>query len=501
MAAILYALAYTAVSMRAALVSMVLLALFAPLATAQSSDRIAASFEMAEGFDDVLTLVSGEVDLRSPDIQDSAGFFRVSAVSVTGIRSACWSAGNGTGVVCADGPLTIHVPAGASFGFKTASPFDARIQAAHALVTFVDLSRTDGFDERLRVGPSAIMSLVGGTVAVGPMDVPAGLRGAFTTLEESSTIEVRTTNGTLLHTASFDDEPVFVEGSPKFPSTFASDVVVLPFGNDSTARFKPAAGPAVREGLSDERLDLLDQILRDVRFLDAGTRSTPQAIVAKAGDILSEIVNGALIRARLSDNPNSLSDVGFARFEELDVRGIGATDVSFDGSFTLVAGDLGPAFESSEVASTGLPLRWWMVALLVVAAISVAAWFILRGGAVPETAPGPQHWLARVMTAIGAVALFLIWDWQLNLVLGSSLLTTQASGGALGVLMAVQLASLTLALLLIGVPTFFAVRYGLALLHKPDLQSLSTTSGVFMTLGLGLLVLPALVSFLFNLAA
>lgn len=485
--------------MRGYAAALLVLAMLAPIATAQSSDQIEATFAMGAGFDDTLTLVSGSVDLLSSDIVASTAFFRTSSVSVEGITRACWVSNQK--LQCVDGPVTIVVPAGDSFGFMTGAPFDTRVQAEHGLVTFVDLSQADGFDERLRVGPSAIMSLVDGEIAVGPVTFAAGQRGAFTTLEANSTLEVRSPAGVVLHRATFDDKPVFVEGSPDFPASFSADVVVLPFGLDASARFKPAPDGAVREGLSNERLDLLEQVLRGVRFIDVGARNDPLVIVSKAGDILSEIVNGAIVRSRLSDDPDSLNDVGFARFESVDVRGVGASDLALEGSFTFVAGDLGPAFASSTVASEGLPVRWWMVAVLGVAGVSVVAWFWLGGGRVPKVKPGAEHWVARAMTAVGAIALFIMWDWQLNQVLGSSLLTTQATGGALGVLLAVQLASLTLALLLIGVPTYFGARYGLALLRRPELQSLSTTSGVFMTLALGALVLPALVSFLFNLAA
>jgi hypothetical protein len=96
---------------------------------------------------------------------------------------------------------------------------------------------------------------------------------------------------------------------------------------------------------------------------------------------------------------------------------------------------------------------------------------------------------------------FVVWDWQLNEVLGSSLLTTGASGSALGILVLVEVASLLMAAALIGVPAFLAVRYGLALANKPKFISLAATAGVFCTVAFGILLLPALVSFLLSLAA
>lgn len=481
---------------------LLLVLLAPPLASGQVATDHEAVFAMAEGFDDTLMVVSGDVALRSGSAASSAAYFRTSGVELRGISRACWELdlSTGTRIECAEGPLVIEVPAGSSFGFKSATAYPTRVQAPHAITTFVDLSKADGFGSRLQVGESAIMSMVQGRVTVGPIpSFPAGAAGAFLTLEPGSVAHLRGPSGILLHTLRSDEPPISVEGRPQFAGPFQADVAVVPFGNGATAEFRPAREAVAADGLSQARLEMLDEVLRNVRLIDDDAKAAPFAILDKAGTIVSEIFNGAYIRAALADDPDSLGDVGFAKFDKVGVTN-DRSDLAFDGSYTLVAGDLGPSFDSAGMAKgSGLPLLWWAVILFVVAAIAVGAWLWLREGPVASTEPGPQHWVARVASAVGAVALFLVWDWQLNRVLGSSILTTDSSGSGLGFLVAIELATMLLAALLIGLPVFLAVRYGLAALRKPHLLSLSLTAAIFLTLGLGLLVLPALVQLLLGL--
>lgn len=490
--------------MRAIPLAILAMALMAPMAGAQAAVQREAIFSMAKGFDDTLLVVSGRTSIESESITASAAYFRTSGVEVQGLSKVCWTIAlvGTTRLDCAEGPITLQIPAGSSFGFKSATPYSTSIDAPHAITTFVDMGKAGGFDGRLRTGPSAILSMVDGRVTVGTIPAfPAGSAGGFTTLESGSVIHVRGPTGILVHTMRFDEAPMLIEGRPQFLGTFGAAVAVLPFGDDAQATFAPAREAAARDGLSDARLGLLDEVLGNVRIIDADAKEAPRAILQKAGVILSEIVNGAFIRTKLSDDPNGLGDVGFAKFDDLTVTN-DRSDLTFDGSYTLVAGDLGPNFDDKGIATGGgLPLLWWTVILFVVAAIAVGAWLWLRDGPVAATEPGPQHWVARVSSAVGAVALFLVWDWQLNKVLGSSILTTGGSGSGLGLLIAVELATMLLAALLIGVPVFLAVRYGLAAWRKPHLLSLSLTAAIFVTLGLGLLVLPALVRALLDLFA
>lgn len=489
--------------MRGLLLAVIALAMTAPLASAQDPIRQEATFSMAEGFEDTLLVVSGRTTLDSDSITTSAAYFRTSGIEVGGITRICWTVefASTAREDCADGPITLEVPAGSSFGFKSATPYSTRISSPHALTTFVDLSKADGFDGRLQVGESAILSMVDGRVAIGQIPAfPPGATGGFTALEANSVVHVLGPGGIRLHTMRFDDAPMILEGRPQFRGPFQAEVAVVPFGNGAEATFKPAKESVAAEGVDDARLGMLDQVLRNVRLIDGAAKEAPLAILDKAGPILSEVFNGAFIRTRLSDDPESLGDVGFAKFTQLTVTNE-RSDLAFDGSYTLVAGDLGPSFDDSGLERTGgLPLLWWTVILFVVAAIAVGTWLWLRDGpVVPEG--GPQNVVARIASAVGAIALFLVWDWQFNRVLGSSILTTEGDGSGLGLLIVVELATMLLAALLIGLPVYLAVRYGLAAARKPHLVSLSLTAAIFITLGLGLLVLPALVELLLSLFA
>lgn len=489
-------------AVRAVALALLALALVVPAAEGVLAKRQEASFPMAQGFEDRLVIVSGTATIDTPVVAASSGFFRVDRTVVEGVSRVCWQAILDVPLQCAQGPFNLVIPEGSSFGLNSPKAFPIKVAAAHALTTFVDLSTADGFDERLRLGPSALSSLVDGQVAIGRVPtLDAGARGGITTLEAGSVVEVRTPQGFLVHTSRFNDAPLLVEGLLDFPSTFGAQVVVQPFEQGSRAVFHPATQLAATAGLAEERLDLLDDILRNVRFIDDGAKSAPFAIVAKAGDILSEVFNGAFVRTRLSDDPSGLGDVGFAKFIELVIEdGVGRS-LDFDGSYTLVVGDLGPAFEGSEVSGGSLPLRWWVGLLFVMAIVAVGAWLWRRDGTPDGSTEGPQNWVARVATAAGVVALVFVWDWRLNDLLGTSVFTTEASGDGLGIVAAIEAASLLMAILLIGVPVYLIVRFGLSVLRKPRFISLSATAGVFMTLGLGILLLPALVAFLLNLFA
>jgi hypothetical protein len=479
------------------------MAMLVPAASGAIVQEREAFFPMAKGFEDRLTVVSGEMELGAPSVSKSAGFFRTSSFSINGISRACWQQSLANLPTCVDGPLRLVVPTGASFGLNSRVPYAVDIEAAHSLVTFVDLSQADGFNDRLRVGPSAISSLVEGRVSI--PDLPAvGSQSpiGFTLLEAGKAMELRDASGLLLHSLRFNDQPLLVEGDPRFPATFGAAVAVLPFEDGASATFRPAADEDAAIGLAPSSMAVLDEILSNVRIIPAGAKAAPFAILEKAGAVLSEVFNGAFLRTRLADDPNGLGDVAFAKFTELTITADdGSGRLAFEGSYTLVVGDLGPSFDNSSVSNESQGLRLWVGLFILLAILVVAAWLWLRDGPIERTAPGAHTWIARVATAIGVVAAFLVWDWQMNQVLGSSLLTTEGSGSGLGAVALLEVGSLALAALLIGLPVFLIVRYGLALAKQPKYASLAATAGVFFTVAIGILVLPALVSFIASLAA
>ncbi|MHB1261298.1 MAG: hypothetical protein ACYC2H_06245 [Thermoplasmatota archaeon] len=487
--------------MRGALIALLALGLLAPGVLGATAEHREATFPMANGFDDRMTVVSGAMDLHAPAVRESAAFFRSSGAEILGLTKACWQAVADVPAQCADGVLKVVVPKGTSFGFNSPHGYAVDVHADHALATFVDLGDAAGFDPSLQVGPSVIASLVGSRISFGTVpDLTEAEPGGLTLLEDTGSLEIRSAAGILVHKLRGGDPPMTVQGTPRLAAPFETSVAVVPFADGASATFRPAREADAREGLSDARLALLDQVLGNVNILGADAKKAPLAIVARAGEILSEVFNGAFMRTSLADNPRGLGDVAFAKFDELTVSdGVGRA-LDFEGSYTLVVGDLGPSMNGSKVSGDSDSLRWWVGIFLLVAVGVVAAWLWLRDGPVPRVEPGPSVWVARIATAVGVLITFLVWDWQLNEVLGSSLLTTRAGGAALGLIVLVELASLALAGLLIGVPVFLSVRYGLALAKQPRYVSLAGTAAVFFTVAFGVLLLPALVSFLVGLA-
>ncbi|HJQ93330.1 MAG TPA: hypothetical protein VJ874_03475, partial [Candidatus Thermoplasmatota archaeon] len=126
----------------AALIAVLLLAPVGGAATAQTRE---ATFPVAQGFDDRMTVVSGAMELDAPAVTESAAFFRTTGADIRGLTKVCWQAA-GLPPQCADGPLRIVVPRGVSFGFNSQVPYRATVTADHALASFVDLSQAEGVD-------------------------------------------------------------------------------------------------------------------------------------------------------------------------------------------------------------------------------------------------------------------------------------------------------------------------------------------------------------------
>lgn len=489
--------------MRVALASLAVVLLASPLAPALP-ERETTTFGMASGFRDDLLFVSGAAELSASQVHDSVGFFRASATTIGGAEKVCWGAGPLAD--CAAAPagatLSLRLAEGSSFGFDAPVPFGLDIEAAHGLGTFLDLGTTEGFDDRIEVGPATIVSLVEPDVEVRLPRLAGDQALGFTTLEEGSRVEVVGADGLVLHTMDGDDPPLTVEGSLRFPAAFDPQVVVLPFTEGARGGFKAADAAPAKAGLSQGRVDVLDDILRQSDFLDASAKQDPAAILGKGGALLGEMLNGALVQASVADDPESLGDVAFAKFDRLEVTAAdGGSALDLDGSYSLVVGDFATDSGSLSDGMHGRPFPWWVWALVLAAAGVVAVRFAARKGPLPPPVPGTYRMVALAAAGVALVALVALWDWQVSATMGTSLFTTEARGAALGLLAAVELGTLALALLLVGLPAYLIVRHGLHLARQPDFAVLAPAASLLLTCASGLLLLPALVAWLVRLAA
>src|SRR5688572_1021256 len=130
--------------------AVVALALLVPLASAATEARREAEFPMARDFDDRMTIVSGALELEAPAVTKSAGFFRTSDVVIGGLDKACWQEAVALPFTCVEGPLSLEVPVGSSFGFNPARAYPIELEAENALMTFVSLMTGEGIGTRHR---------------------------------------------------------------------------------------------------------------------------------------------------------------------------------------------------------------------------------------------------------------------------------------------------------------------------------------------------------------
>lgn len=455
-----------------------------------------ADYPFMDGFDgEDLTVVSGALDVKLHDATGAFGFFDSSGFDITGLTRICWDASNPK---CEEGALTLRILPGSSVAVDFPGTVDATYTADHALGVFVDFENSadlNSYDiSNTLLAPAVGGQMQFGDIAAIPFSSLFDLRslGGLAGLDSGTTVRI-IENGQPIRDFIGKDALMNFAGSPSVTS-FRSDLVALPFEISSTAQFTSAGDEAAREGL---RLARVSELLQDLQEASAGSTTESTANPSEGWEdldnIMAEVLNGALLRLPLAGSDATIAETfAVVRFDDLQVRA-GAQDRldwSGRGPLAIQNGEVAGAPNLVGVGFFALPI--WSIVLWVIA---FGVWIARLVVKPPKEHPRWDRfkWVGWVFGALAFVVLFILWDFEVRSVWGTSLFSTDARGAGLGVTAAVQLAPLMFVLFAAAAPLRMIFRNGLLLGKQGTFMGLSGGVAYLLAYVLGATLLLAYV--------
>lgn len=461
----------------------VLLVLLLLASTAQAQINGERAFEAAfpymEGLGaEDLTIISGKADVELRHVAGPFGFFDSTGTDISGLTRVCW-AGQGQVPGCLEsGQLEIRALPGASIGIDLPGATDATYTADHALGLFVDFGNDDDLNS-FKLETSLVMPAVGGHMEFGDIRLPNTggvqfkLLGGIVALDDASRLQI-VRDDVVVQEVQGKDVSISFEGKPAI-APFQSDLVVLPFEDDSTASFSRASGAAAAAGLNLQRIDDLAADLEAAGEGKSGVGGETN-IAEGAGDfetLLSEVLNGALLRIPLGENgtANLEEKFVFIRYQGLHIEAVGEL-LRWQGQGALVMNNASVAGAPELVGFGFLQLPWWSFLLWGLALAALITRVALKA---PKQNPTWQrhNWIGWVFGGLSLLLVLWLWDLEVRAVWGTSLLTTDAKGAALAVTAAVQLVPLLFVFFAVAAPLRMLMRNGTMLGRQGTFMGLS----------------------------
>lgn len=452
-----------------------------------------ADYPFMEGLKEELTVVSGAAQLDIQDATGAFGFFDTTGFDVRGLEQVCWDA---SAPKCEQGDLTLRILPGGSVAIDFPGTVDAAYEAEHALGLFVDFGNREDLNS-YDISTTFLAPAVGGHMSFDKVDdIPfAGffdLRslGGLAGLDDTTIVRLLDGDAPVQDFQGKDALMNFA-GSPEVTS-FRTDLVALPFEVGSTARFEPAAAGAATAGLKLERIN---ELLADMAGAREGGGDGSELQIEEISEVekvLAEVMNGALLRIPLDGNASVEETFALVRFDALAIEAGSQDRLSWSGVSPLAVqnGQVVGAPDLVGVGFFALPL--WSIILWVVAIGLWIARLVVQ--------PPKEHerwdrykWVGWVFGAVAFVVLFVLWDFEVRHVWGTSLFSTDAGGAGLGVTAAVQLAPLLYVLFAAAAPIRMILKNGLLLSKQGTFMGVSTGIGYLMAYVLGATLLLAYV--------
>lgn len=474
--------------------------LLAAPAQAQINDArpFEADYEYIDGFQDsVLTMVSGALVADLNHVIGTFGFFDAQGLDINDLERVCWTDGGVQDCTNPDPDLgvSLRVVNGGSAGVRFPFASDATYTADHALGLFVDFENEEDLNS-FGVSKTLAAPAINGAVTfetIRDIDTPgfgfpdlesvAGLAP----LDDFTTVQVLQ-DGAVERQFTGKNTQFSFEGAPDIP-VFSSDFVFLPFEDDSTARFVPASDSAAAAGLKLERID---ELMAD---LEGSSSSGQGASGTGFGDqmedfqtTLSEVLNGAVMRVPQTDT-DIASDFAFINFEQLTVTA-DLEELDWGGKAALQIQE-GQVDGAPGLVGFGyFVLPWWSFLLW---GIALTVWIVRMSLKAPKKHEKWDRfkWIGWVAGALGFVLLFVLWDWEVRSVWGTSLFTTNATGAALGVVAAVQILPLLFVLFAVAAPLRMMLKNGVMLANQGTFMGLSTGVAYLLAYVMGATLLLA----------
>ncbi|MGB1585583.1 MAG: hypothetical protein ACPHID_00870 [Thermoplasmatota archaeon] len=458
-----------------------------PGATAaiNSDQAFRADYPFMDGLDgEVFTVVSGEAEVSIRDATGAFGFFDTTGFDIQGLERVCWTSPSPS---CEEGELALRILPGGSVAMDFPGTVDGTYTADHALGLYVDFENDEDLNS-YDISTTLLAPAVGGLMSFGTIrDIPFSslfdLRslGGLAGLDSATTVRLLE-DGVPIRDFQGKDALVSFSGAPSV-TDFRSDLVALPFERGSSTQWSPASGAAAADGL---RLGRINELLQDLQAANqgngGGTLEDPTQGYEDLERILSEVLNGAVLRLPIDSNRTIEDTFAVVRFDAMLVRA--GTDDQLDwsgrGSLLIQNGQVAGAPNLVGPGFFALPI--WSIILWVVA---IGVWIARLVVKPPKENErwDKYRWIGWVFGAIAFIVLFLLWDFEVRQVWGTSLLSTDANGAGLGVTAAIQLAPLLFVLFAAAAPLRLLLRNGLLLGRQ----------GTFMNLHIGVAFLLAYV--------
>lgn len=386
-----------------------------------------------------ITILSGKLDLEAEAKDGTFGFFNATSDSLgiggaavgarfNNIKQACW-APNAMGCVQGNN-IQVLVSHGGAFGFRFPGVSITELRSSHVLGLFVDF-REEKDLEALKLGRALVGATVDSELEIGlptqPVtQIPDGnTAGALVVLDDTTQLVVYS-DGQVVHTARRAGDPVLIQGPSIGLEPFAAETLVIPTAQKVTSTWTPASKAVASESLS------LDRIQNAMAKIN-GQSGTKTANIGPLEPVVSSLLNGAYMSVP-ADNATA-KNLSLVRFNSLEVTGSGSTlNAAGKGALVIQSGSVKGA--QPLIGSGWVQFPWWTLLLWGLAIAAFVTRLVLKDKA-PKTHEkwDRLQWVGRVANGAVLVLIFLLWDFEVRGVLGTSLLGFPQGTALVAVLM------------------------------------------------------------------
>lgn len=318
-----------------------------------------------------------------------------------------------------------------------------------------------------------------------PFDLPQAEDFLFLmTFSASTRVEVTDESG-VRTVIEGREQRIGMQGAPQF-APFTARVAGAPITDGASYTFRPAGTAAAAAGIAiDDLASAFSSISDDG---DAGEAPAAPGEGGPASDpiavLMQEILNGAVLGLPGDGGDEFL----LVRFNELTVRQEGET-LTWQGDAPLQV--QGSTVAGAPKTFLLLPVWTWLLWIL---ALGVWITRLVRrpeqgarrdvteevqvdgpGGETTEEVtreewtPPPleqYRWVGRVTAPLALILLFVLWDRQVNEIVGASVMTSELSGSAFWLILLIQMGSLMMVFTAIAWPLGIIARNGLLLARQ-----------------------------------
>jgi hypothetical protein len=431
----------------------------------------------APGF---ITIISGAMEAEIDARQETWGFMDATGLQINGVEKVCHQRyfTSPAEEPCIEGQFKLVVVDGSAVGLKLPTGV-GHFDAGHTLGF---LATSQGSDlNSLILNESLVAPSINGRMtyttvrAADPTFLPASARLAAM----AAAVPLFDGNKILLlaagnQVASFerDDGALTFAGSDISIPSFDADTAILPFTEQSRLSFSPAPAAAAKQGISMSRIQDVQRLM--VQASEDPSQSATETEDSPIIESLSEVLDAALVRFPIGDNATAQriqDETALVLFSSMVVTNSG-DGLRWNGqaAFQYENGEVKGAQSLSGFWYIQLPIWGWL--LWIGALGAFIARLVVKPARTHERWDNYRWagWLAGVAMF---VLVFVMWDFEMRAVWGTSVLSTETAGTAFWMTFALQMATLSLVIGAVGWPISIIIKNALLL----------SKQGTFMGLG------------------